>query len=75
VEFHEAMPDKNAGAAGELVRRESLRLNPETDQWIEYATPKRYARDRVTRIDNSIDPIGVWYVDYRGYIARIPRLD
>ena len=57
------------------VRRESLRLNPETDQWIEYATPKRYARDRVTRIDNSIDPIGVWYVDYRGCIARIPRLD
>ena len=57
------------------VRRESLRLNPETDQWIEYATPKRYAPGRVTRIDNSIDPIGVWYVDYRGYIARIPRLD
>jgi len=35
VEFHEAMPEKNVGvAAGELARRESLRLNPETDQWI-----------------------------------------
>jgi hypothetical protein len=44
VEFHEAMPDKNAGVAGELVRRESLRLNPETDQWIEYGNAETYAR-------------------------------
>ncbi len=28
-----------------------------------------------TWIDNSTDPISVWYVDYQGYIVRIQSLD
>ena len=46
-----------------------------TDQWIEYGMPEPYAHDRRTWIDNSTDPISVWYVDYQGYIVRIQPLD
>src|ERR1700692_1215567 len=37
--------------------------------------PEPYAHDRRTYIDNSTDPISVWYVDYQGSIARIRPLD
>jgi len=76
AEFYEAMPDNKGEVwAGELHGAGFLRLNPKTDQWIEYGMPEPYAHDRRTWIDNSTDPISVWYVDYQGYIVRIQPLD
>lgn len=76
AEFYEAMPDdKGEVWAGELHGSGFLRLNPKTDQWIEYQMPEPFAHDRRTWIDNSTDPISVWYVDYQGYIVRIQPLD
>jgi streptogramin lyase len=67
-----AMPDKNGEvSAGELHGAGLFRINPRTDQWIEYGMPEPYAHDRRTWIDNSTDPISVWYVDYQGHIVRI----
>ena len=58
--FYEVMPDKNGEVwAGELHGAGFLRLNPRTDQWIEYGMPELYAHDRRTWIDNSTDPISV----------------
>jgi streptogramin lyase/mono/diheme cytochrome c family protein len=74
--FYEAMPDKNGEVwAGELHGGGFLRLNPKTDQWTEYMMPEPYAHNRRTWIDNSADPIAVWYVDYQGYIVRIQALE
>ena len=70
------MPDKNGEVwGGELHGAGFLRLNPRTDQWIEYGMPEPYAHNRRTWIDNSTDPISVWYVDYQGYIVRIQPLE
>jgi len=76
AEFYEATPDKNGEVwAVELHGAGFLRLNPRTDQWIEYGMPEPYAHDRRTWIDNSTHPIAVWYVDSQGYIVRIQPLD
>jgi streptogramin lyase len=76
AEFYEAMPDaKGEVWAGELHGSGFLRLNPKTDQWTQYQMPEPYAHDRRTWIDNSTDPISVWYIDYQGYIVRIQPLD
>ena len=76
AEFYEAMPDDKGDVwAGELHGSGFLRLNPRTDQWTEYQMPEPYAHDRRTWIDNSTDPVSVWYVDYQGYIVRIQPLD
>ena len=70
------MPDKSGDVqARELHGAGFLRLNPRTDQWIEYGMPELYAHDRITWIDNSTDPISVKYVDDQGYIVRIQPLD
>ena len=37
--------------------------------------PKPYGIDRETWIDNSTDPVTVWYVDHEGWIVRIQPLD
>jgi hypothetical protein len=36
--------------------------------------PEPFAYDRRTWIDNSTNPVTVWYVDYNGYIVRIQPL-
>ena len=74
--FYEAMPDKNGEVwAGILHGGGFLRLNPRTEQWTEYVLPEPYANDYRTWIDNSTNPISVWYVDYMGYIVRIQPLE
>ena len=76
VTFYEAMPDKNGEVwAGALHAGRFLRLNPRTERWIEYEMPEPYSHDRRTWIDNSTDPISVWYVDHNGYIVRIQPLE
>ena len=75
-DFYEAWPDKNGEVwAGELHGRGMLRFNPKTDRWTEYALPEPYGHDRRTWIDNSTNPVTVWYVDYQGYIVRIQPLE
>lgn len=73
--FYEAMPDKNGEVwAGVLPGREFVRLNPKTEHWTEYMMPEPFSHDRRTWIDNSTNPVTVWYVDYNGYIVRIQPL-
>ena len=76
VTFYEAMPDKNGEVwAGALHAGRFLRFNPRTERWIEYEMPEPYSHDRRTWIDNSTNPVTVWYVDHNGYIVRIQPLE
>lgn len=76
ISFYEAMPDKNGEVwAGELHGGRFARFNPRTAQWIEYVLPEPYAHDRRTWIDNSTDPVTVWYADHEGYMVRIQPLE
>jgi len=76
VTFYEAMPDKNGEVwAGELHGGRFSRFNPRTDRWIEYVLPEPYSHDRRTWIDNSTNPVTVWYVDHDGYLVRIQPLE
>jgi hypothetical protein len=43
---------KRSESSGSILERIS--------QWIDYAISDSYAHDRIIRIDNSTDPIGVW---------------
>jgi streptogramin lyase len=74
--FYEAMPDKNGEVwAGGLQSGHFMRFNPKTDQWTGYMMPEPYAHDRRTWIDNSTNPVTVWYVDHNGYLVRIQPLE
>jgi len=72
-QFYEAQPDKNGEVwAGNQVGRSFVRFNPKTGRWIEYVMPEPYSFDRRTWIDNSTNPVTIWYVDNSGgYITRI----
>ena len=41
----------------------------------EYVLPEPYGIDRETWIDNSTDPVTVWYVDHEGWLVRIQPMD
>ena len=74
--FYEAMPDRNGDVwAGGLESGHFMRFNPKTDQWTSYMLPEPYAHDRRTWIDNSTDPVTVWYVDHEGFMVRIQPMD
>ena len=76
VTFYEAMPDKNGEVwGGELHGGRFARFNPRTERWIEYVLPEPYSHNRRTWIDNSTDPVTVWYVDHNGYMVRIQPLE
>jgi streptogramin lyase len=76
VAFYEAMPDRNGEVwAGDMYSGRFVRFNPRTERWIEYVLPEPYSHDRRTWIDNSTDPVTVWYGDYVGYIVRIQPLE
>ena len=76
VAFYEVMPDKNGEIwAAALHSGRFLRFNPRTERWIDYMLPEPYSHDRRTWIDNSTNPVTVWYVDHNGYIVRIQPLD
>jgi len=73
--YYEAMPDKNGEVwAGVNFGGSFVRLDPKTERWIEYVMPEPFSFDRRTWIDNSTNPVTVWYVDYNGYIVRIQPL-
>ena len=76
VSLYTAKADKNGEVwAGELQGGRYLRFNPKTVQWTEYVLPEPYGHDRESWIDNSTDPVTVWYVDHEGYIVRIQPLE
>lgn len=74
--FYEAMPDKNGEIwAGGMQSGRFWRFDPTAELWTGYMMPEPYAHDRRTWIDNSTDPVTVWYVDHNGYVVRIQPLD
>ncbi|MCH8266792.1 MAG: carboxypeptidase regulatory-like domain-containing protein [Acidobacteria bacterium] len=76
VTFYEAMPDQRGEIwAGAQHGGRFMRFNPSTGRWIQYVLPEPYSHNRRTWIDNSTDPVTVWYVDNNGYIVRIQPLE
>ncbi len=74
--FYEALPDKNGEVwAGGLESGRFFRFNPKSEKWTQYMLPEPYAHDRRTWIDNSTDPVTVWFVDHEGFMVRIQPLD
>lgn len=76
VAFYEAHPDKNGEVwAGALHGGRFLRFNPRTEGWTAYVLPEPFSHNRRTWIDNSTDPVTVWYVDNNGWLVRIQPLE
>lgn len=76
VTFYEALPDKNGEVwAGEMNAGRFLRFNPRTGLWIEYVLPEPISHNRRTWIDNSTNPVTVWYVDHDGLLVRLEPLE
>ena len=77
TDFYDAMPDKNGEVwAGEMHGRDVVRFDPRTERWRVYEMPEPYAHDRRTWVDNSTNPVSVWFVDNSGgYMVRIQPLD
>lgn len=76
IVFYEALPDQNGEIwAGALHGGRFLRFNPRTERWIDYMLPEPYSHNRRTWIDNSTNPVTVWYVDHNGYMVRIQPLE
>ena len=74
--LYTAKADKNGEIwAGELQGGRYLRFNPKTEQWTQYVLPEPYGHDRESWIDNSTNPVTVWYVDHDGWLVRIQPLD
>lgn len=74
--FYTARPDKNGEVwAGESHSGRYARFNPKTNEWVEYPLPEPYGFDRESWIDNSTDPVTVWYTDHDGWITRLQPLD
>ena len=68
--------DKNGEIwAGMMHAGRYVRFNPKSEQWTEYVLPEPYGLDRQSWIDNSTNPVTVWYTDHEGYIVRIQPLE
>ena len=74
--FYETRADKNGEVwAGEMRGGRIARFNPRNEQWTEYVMPEPYSFDWQTFVDNSTNPVTVWYGDQYGYIVRIQPLE
>ena len=74
--FYETRADKHGEIwAGEMRGGRIARFNPKTYQWTEYVLPEPLSFDWQTFVDNSTDPVTVWYGDQYGYIVRIQPLE
>jgi virginiamycin B lyase len=74
--MYTAQADKNREVwAGEMHSGRYLRFDPKTVSFTEYVLPEPYGIDRESWIDNSTDPVTVWYVDHEGFLVRIQPMD
>lgn len=74
--MYSAQTDRNGEVwAGEMHSGRYLRFDPKTVSFTEYVLPEPYGIDRETWIDNSTDPVTVWYVDHEGFLVRIQPRD
>ena len=74
--MYSAQTDKNGEVwAGEMHSGRYLRFDPKTTAFTEYVLPEPYGLDRETWIDNSTNPVTVWYVDHEGWLVRIEPKD
>jgi virginiamycin B lyase len=74
--MYSAQTDRNGEVwAGEMHSGRYLRFDPKTELFTEYVLPEPYGIDRETWIDNSTDPVTVWYVDHEGWLVRIEPRD
>ena len=74
--MYTAMADKNGEVwGGEMHSGRYFRFEPKTERFTEYVLPEPYGIDRESWIDNSTNPVTVWYVDHEGYVVRIQPLD
>nr|TFG55317.1 MAG: c-type cytochrome [Hyphomicrobiales bacterium] len=73
--FYEANADKNGEIwAGAVQTGRYSRLDPKTENWITYVLPEPYSHNRKRWIDDSTDPVSLWYVDHNGYLVHLqPR--
>ena len=61
------MPDKHGEVwAREMHGRNIVRFDPRTERRRVYEMLEQFAHDRRTWIDNSTDPVSVWYIDGSG---------
>jgi len=73
---YEALADKNGDVwVAPIQAGRYFRFNPRTEKWIAYPMPEPYSHNRRAWIDNSTDPITLWYVDQNGYMVRLQPLD
>jgi virginiamycin B lyase len=76
VAFYEMLPDNRGEVWGTALHSgRFLRFNPEKEQWTAYMLPEPFSHNRRTWIDNSTEPVTVWYVDHNGYMVRIQPLE
>ena len=74
--LYTARADKNGEVwAGELNGGRYLRFDPKTETFIAYTLPEPFSMDRQSWIDNSTNPVSVWYVDHDGWLVNIQPLD
>ena len=69
-ELHRRIQEAGMMHAGRYVR-----FNPKIEKWTEYVLPEPYGLDRQSWVDNSTDPVTVWYTDHEGQVVRIQPLD
>ena len=68
--------DKNGEIwGGNSEEGQLIRFNPRTERWIQYLMPEPFANTTRVWIDNSTDPIAVWYADSEGFIVRVQPLE
>lgn len=74
--LYTAKADKNGEIwAGELNGGRYLRFDPKTEQFTAYTLPEPFSMDRESWIDNSTNPVSVWYVDHDGWLVHIQPLE
>ena len=74
--LYTAHADKNGEIwAGESHSGRYARFNPKTQTWTEYVLPEPYGFDRESWIDNSTNPVTIWYVDHDGWITRLEPME
>jgi virginiamycin B lyase len=74
--LYTANADKNGEVwAGELNGGHYLRFDPKSEQFTAYMLPEPFSMDRESWIDNSTNPVSVWFVDHDGWLVHIQPLD